>query len=202
MSQSPLSQATDDRLSSMLFQGEEVEEELSIDGARVAVTTHRVLVFTPDGDGRRFDHADRPNVLDADVETTGRGSYASWGAKSGVYGVVLLGGGLLLKSSGILDSLGAATPSESAPGAGIAGALGRLPQMLGAFTDGILLGGGLLLLAAAALAAMYLRSRKQELVIKRAGRDAMRVPLRGDDGEQVARRLRTAIGTDSKPRGD
>ena len=202
MSQSPLSQATDDRLSSMLFQGEEVEDELSVEGARVVVTTHRVLVFTPDGDGRRFDHADRPNVVDATVETTGRDSYASWGVKSGVYGAVLLGAGVLLKSSGILDSLGAAASPEGASGAEVSGLLGRLPQMLGALTDGVLIGGVLLLLAAGALTAMYLQSRKQELVIERAGRDPMRVPLLSDDAEQIVDRLRTAIGTGSKPRGD
>lgn len=202
MSQSPLSQATDDRLSSMLFQGEEVEEELSVEGARIAVTTHRVLVFTPDGEGRRFDHADRPNVVDATVETTGRDSYASWGVKSGVYGAVLLGGGVLLKSSGILEQLGAGTSSESASGAGISGLLGSLPRMLSALTDGILVGGVLLLLAAGALTAMYLQSRNQELVIERAGRDPMRVPLQSDDTEQIADRLRAAIGTGSKPRGD
>lgn len=186
----------------MLFQGEEVEEELSVEGARIAVTTHRVLVFTPDGDGRRFDHADRPNVVDATVETTGHDSYASWGTKCGVYGAVLLGGGVLLKSSGILERLGAATSSESASGAGASGLLGGLPQMLGTLTDGVLLGGVALLLAAGALTAMYLQSRKQELVIERAGRDPMRVPLRSDDAEQVVDRLRTAIGTGSKPRGD
>ncbi|MFC7081650.1 hypothetical protein [Halorussus caseinilyticus] len=120
MSQSPLSQATDDRLSEMLFQGEEVEEEFTVEGARVAVTTHRVLVFTPDGDGRRFDHADRPNVLDANVETTGQGSYVEWGVKTGVYGAVMLGGGVLLKTSGILDRLGTVNAPEDAPGSGIA----------------------------------------------------------------------------------
>ncbi|WP_132058016.1 hypothetical protein [Halorussus amylolyticus] len=202
MSQSPLSQATDDRLSSMLFQGEEVEEELSVDGARIAVTTHRVLVFTPNGEGRRFDHEDRPNVLDASVETVGRDAYASWGAKSAVYGAVLLGGGVLLTASGVLERLDAATPSEGAPDAGLGQFMGILPDAFGMFATGCLVGGGVLLVAAAALAAVYVSSRSKELVIERAGRDPMRVPLRNDDGEQVARRLRTALGTASKPSND
>jgi len=199
MSQSPLSQATDDRLSNMLFQGEEVEEELSVEGARIAVTTHRVLVFTPDGEGRRFDHADRPNVVDAAVETTGHTSYVSWGIRSGVYGAVLLGGGLLVQLSGILDRLGAATPPESA---GLGGLVGMLPDALAALTDAFLAGGVVLLLAAAALTGLYYRSRSRELVIERAGRDPMRVPLRTEDGEQIARRLRSAVGTGSKPPSD
>jgi len=202
MSQSPLSQATDDRLGEMLFQGEEVEDEFTVEGARVAVTTHRVLVFTPDGDGRRFDHADRPNVLDANVETTGQRSYVEWGVRSGVYGAVLLGGGVLLRTSGILDQLGAANPPEDAPGAGISQLISFLPTAFGALTTTFLVGGGLLLLAAGALAALYFSSRERELVIERAGRDPMRVPVHGDDAEEVARGLRTAVGTSSKPRND
>ncbi|WP_276280407.1 hypothetical protein [Halorussus caseinilyticus] len=202
MSQSPLSQATDDRLSEMLFQGEEVEEEFTVEGARVAVTTHRVLVFTPDGDGRRFDHADRPNVLDANVETTGQGSYVEWGVKTGVYGAVMLGGGVLLKTSGILDRLGTVNAPEDAPGSGIAQLVSLLPKALGTVTAGLLVGGGLLVFAAVALTALYFTSRERELVIERAGRDPMRVPVRDDDAEDVARRLRTAVGTSSKPRSD
>lgn len=202
MSQSPLSQATDDRLSEMLFQGEEVEDEVTVEGARVAVTTHRVLVFTPEGEGRRFDHADRPNVLDATVETTGKDSYVGWGVRAGIYGAVLLGGGLLLKTSGLLDSLGDVTPPEDAPGAGIAQLVSFLPRALGMLTTGLLVGGGLLVVGALALVGFYFSSRERELVIERAGRDPMRVPVRDDDAEEVARRLRTAVGTSSKPRSD
>ncbi|UPV75954.1 hypothetical protein M0R89_07805 [Halorussus limi] len=200
--QSPLSQATDDRLSQMLFQGEEVEEEFTVEGARVAVTTHRVLVFTPDGDGRRFDHADRPNVLDATVETTGSDSYVGWGVRSGVYGAVLFGGGVLLQTSGILDSLSGVTPPEDAPGAGIAQLVSVLPKALGMLTTVLLVGGGLLVVGALALVALYFSSRERELVIERAGRDPMRVPVSDDDAEDVARRLRAAVGTGSKPRSD
>ncbi|WP_135824818.1 hypothetical protein [Halorussus ruber] len=202
MSQSPLSQATDDRLSEMLFQGEEVEDEFTVEGARVAVTTHRVLVFTPNGEGRRFDHADRPNVLDANVETTGKGSYIEWSVRAGVYGVVFLGGGILLKASGVLDQLGATQPPEDAPGAGIAQLVSFLPKALGALTTVLLVVGGLLAIVAGALVALYFKSRERELVIERAGRDPMRVPVHGDDAEQVARRLRAAVGTSSKPRSD
>ena len=204
MSQSPLSQATDDRLANMLFQGEEVEEEFTVEGARVAVTTHRVLVFTPDGDanGRRFDHADRPNVLDATVQTSGHDSYVGWGTRVGVYGTVFLGGGLLLKSSGILDQFGSVDPPESGPGSGISQLVSVLPEAFAALTNVLLLVGGLLLLVTVALLALYFGSRERELVIERAGRDPIRVPIRGDEGERIARRLRASVGTGSKPSGD
>ncbi|WP_225741192.1 hypothetical protein [Halorussus halophilus] len=203
--ESPLSQATDDRLDSMLFQGEEVEEELTMEGARLAVTTHRVLVFTPDGDanGRLFDHEDRPNVLDANVQTSGRDAYAGWGVKSAVYGVVFLGGGFVVQSSGILNTLGEIKTPESGPGAGIAQFAATLPTVFTVLITGLLLVGGLLLLVAAGLGAFYYTSRSDELVIERAGRDPIRVPMQeGEEGEQIARRLRTVVGTGSKPSTD
>ena len=202
MSQSPLSQATDDRLASMLFQGEEIKEEFTVEGARIAVTTHRVLVFTPSGDGRRFDHADRPNVLDATVETTGRSSYVGWGVKTAVYGTILLASGFLLRTSGIVDELGGTTAPADAPGAEAAEMVSLLPTLLGTLTNVLLVVGGLLVIAAVALAGLYYDSRERELVIERAGRDPMRVPVYGERGEQVARQLRTAVGTGSKPRND
>src|SRR6056297_1382444 len=202
VSQSPLSQATDDRLSNMLFQGEEIEEEFTVDGARFAVTTHRLLVFTPEGDGRRFDHVDRPNVVGASVETTGRESYVDWSVRTGVYGVVLLGGGLLLEVSGVLDRIaevgtGGRTASPTLPGF-----VEALPSLLATLTDVLVGVGALLVVGALALTALYVSSRERELVIERAGRDPMRVPVRDDDAEEVARRLRTAVGTSSKPRSD
>ncbi len=199
VTQSPLSQATDDRLSNMLFQGEEIEEEFTVSDARVAVTTHRALVFTPDGDGRRFDHADRPNVLGASLETTGRESYVEWGVRSAVYGTVLLGGSLVLDLSGVLDELDAASDTGAT---GVSELVSLLPSALATLTTVALLVGALLLLAAGALVGLYARSREQELVIERAGRDPMRVPVRGEAGEQVARGLRAAVGTGSTSPSD
>lgn len=196
--QSPLSQATDDRLSNMLFQGEEVEEEFTVSDARVAVTTHRVLVFTPDCDDRRFDHADRPNVLDANVETTGQESYVEWGVKSSVYGAVLFGGGLLLEFSGVLDEL----DGVEATATGGSQLVSALPALLDVLTNASLVVGVLLLTVAAALTGLYYQSRERELVIERAGRDPMRVPVRSDEGDDVARRLRDAVGTGSKSPSD
>lgn len=201
-SQSPLSEATDDRLSDMLFQGEEIEEEFTVEGARFAVTTHRVLVFTPDGDGRRFDHVDRPNVLDASVETAGRESYVEWSVKSGVYGAVLLGGGLLLEVSGVLDELAGAAVDGRAAGPDLPDFLSALPAVLAALTDVFLAVGLLLVVVAAALTGLYYASRELELVIERAGRDPVRVPVDGEEGEEAARRLRTAVGTGSKSPSD
>lgn len=194
MRQSPLSEASDDRLLDMLFAGEDIEEEIELDGARIAVTSHRVLAFMPEGGGRRFDHADRPNVLNASVQPTGHDSYLSWVIRSVVYGIILLGGGFLINSSGILARLG----NTEAPNDQIIGGVGQMISsmavMFGILTDAFLLIGGVLLFVGFVLGALYFVTRSEELVIERAGREPIYVPVNGKEAEDAARRIRTTLG--------
>ncbi|WP_458188893.1 hypothetical protein [Haladaptatus sp. NG-WS-4] len=202
MQQSPLSQASDDRLLDMLFAGEEIEDEIELTDARIAVTSHRVLAFMPEGGERRFDHEDRPNVLDAQVQPAGHQGYLSWSVRSFVYGVLLLGGGYLINSSGVLTQFGAA---ETTSGQVVGGVKELITLMIGLFTvltDVLLLAGGGLLLAAVVFGGLYLASRSEELVIERAGRDPIRVPVDGEEAKDAARRIREAVGTSSKPSAD
>lgn len=195
--QSPLLQASDDRLSNMLFEGERIEEEVVLNEARIAVTSHRVLVFIPDGDGPRFDHADRPNVTDASVETAGERTYVGWSVRSAVYGAVLLGGGYLLRSSGAPNALSGADVTGNPGIGGVAQLVGVLSAGFEVLVQLLLLSGSVLLLVAAVFGAGYLTTRNRELVIERAGRDAIRVPVETMDGDEVARQIRTAVGTGS-----
>ncbi|WP_049969419.1 hypothetical protein [Haladaptatus cibarius] len=194
MRQSPLSEASDDRLLDMLFAGEDIEEEIELEGARIAVTSHRVLAFMPEGGGRRFDHADRPNVLDASVQPTGHDGYLSWVIRSVVYGIILLGGGFLINSSGILAKLG----NTEAPNDQIIGGVGQMISsmavMFGVLTDALLLIGGVLLFVAFVLGALYFVTQSEELVIERAGREPIYVPVNGKEAEDAARRIRTTLG--------
>ncbi|WP_266078983.1 hypothetical protein [Haladaptatus caseinilyticus] len=194
MRQSPLSQASDDRLLDMLFAGEDIEEEIELEGARIAVTSHRVLAFMPEGGGRRFDHADRPNVLDASVQPTGQDGYLSWTVRSIVYGMVLLGGGYLLNSSGVLTQLGNTKGPDSHIVGGIEGMIASMAIMFGVLTDALLLIGGVLLFAAIVFGGLYFVTRSEELVIERAGRDPIYVPVDGKEAEDAARRIRSALG--------
>ena len=194
MRQSPLSQASDDRLLDMLFAGEEIEEEIELEGARIAVTSHRVLAFMPNGGGRRFDHADRPNVLDASVQPAGKNGYLSWSVRSVVYGLILLGGGYLLNSSGILTELGETKAPDGQIGGGVSQMISSMATMFAALTDVLLLVGVVLLLAATLFGGLYLATRSEELVIERAGRDPIYVPVNGEEAEDAARRVRSALG--------
>ncbi|GKZ15172.1 hypothetical protein [Haladaptatus sp. T7] len=202
MEQSPLSQASDDRLLDMLFAGEEIEEEIELEGARIAVTSHRLLAFMPEGGERRFDHEDRPNVLDARVQAAGKPDYLSWSVRSFVYGLLLVGCGYLLNSSGLLTNLDGTTPTEGGVILGLQQMVGMMVSAFTLLTSVLLPVGGVLLLAAAVFGALYVTTRSEELIIERAGRDPIRVPVNGDEAKDAARRIRAAVGTSSKPSAD
>ncbi len=199
MGQSPLSQASDDRLLDMLFAGEEIEEEIELEGARVAVTSHRLLAFMPEGGERRFDHEDRPNVLDARVQSAGHPDYLSWCVRSFIYGLLLVGSGYLLNSSGLLTNSGDTNTPNTQAVAGIQQMIGTMADAFSLLTSVLLLVGGILLVAAIVLGILYLLTRSEELIIERAGRDPIRIPINGNEAEDAACRIRAAVGTSSKP---
>jgi hypothetical protein len=202
MEQSPLSQASDDRLLDMLFAGEEIEEEIELEGARIAVTSHRLLAFMPEGGDRRFDHEDRPNVLDARVQAAGRPDYLSWSVKSFVYGLLLVGCGYLLNSSGLLTEFDSTRSADQQILLGIQQMVGTMVSAFSLFARVLLPVGGMLVLAAIVFALLYFMTRSEELIIERAGRDPIRVPVNGSEAEDAARRIRAAVGTSSKPSAD
>lgn len=181
------------RLNELLFEGEEIEERTSLDAAEIAVTTHRVLVLTPEGDGRAFDHADRPNVAGTTVENTGEDAYLNWGVRSGVYGIALLSGGYLLKQSGVFGVLSDAQAEGSPELGGILQVTAALSSVFETLTGLLLLVGILSVLAAGALLYRYNNSRSQELVIELAGRDPIQIPVEEAEGERAVDELQRAL---------
>lgn len=202
MEKSPLSQASDDRLLDMLFAGEEIEEEIELEGARIAVTSHRLLAFMPEGGERRFDHEDRPNVLDARVQAAGRPDYRSWSVKSFVYGLLLVGCGYLLNSSGLLTAFDNAKSANQQALLAIQQMVGTMVSAFSLLASILLPVGGTLVLVALVFAVLYFMTRSEELIIERAGRDPIRIPVDASEAEDAARRIRAAVGTSSKPSAD
>ncbi len=89
------------RAESLLYDGEVIEADVRLDRGGVVVTSHRVLVFTPDREGSNYRQVDRPNVEGVDVTTSGDWSFLELGVKALVVGVVLVAAGMTVS----LDSL-------------------------------------------------------------------------------------------------
>ncbi|QSG07666.1 hypothetical protein [Halapricum desulfuricans] len=183
-----------ERIEDLLYEGETVEERLEVGTATVAVTSHRVLAFTPERDGENFQQADRPNVTGVSVESNGDSRFLGYAVRATVYGLVLIVAGLLVPLDSVLSDV--AMP-ESTGQLGIGGVLGLFEQIisilrnLGEFMQ---LTGALLLLFAIVPFGVYLWSRERSLVVDLAEDDeSISLPAPESDAEAVVDRLDSAI---------
>ncbi|QSG04562.1 hypothetical protein [Halapricum desulfuricans] len=183
-----------ERTEDLLYEGETVEERLEVGTATVAVTSHRVLAFTPERDGANFQQADRPNVTAVSVESNGDSRFLGYAVRATIYGLVLIVAGLLVPLDSVLSDV--AMP-ESTGQLGIGSVLGLFEQIisilrnLGEFMQ---LTGALLLLFAIVPFGVYLWSRERSLVIDLAEDDeSIRLPAPESDAEAVVDRLDSAI---------
>ena len=187
------------RAESLLYDGEVIEADVRLDRGGVVVTSHRVLVFTPDREGSNYRQVDRPNVEGVDVTTSGDWSFLELGVKALVVGIVLVAAGMTvsldsLVSNVSLDSGGAASA------VGIGGMLGMLQTMLtlmAQLDDLMRLFGGLALAFAAVVLGVYLWSRDRLLVVRVAGDDD--IELTTPDDESVVERIEAAIVPGATP---
>ncbi|AEM55923.1 hypothetical protein HISP_01570 [Haloarcula hispanica N601] len=187
------------RAESLLYDGEVIEADVRLDRGGVVVTSHRVLVFTPDREGSNYRQVDRPNVEGVDVTTSGDWSFLELGVKALVVGVVLVAAGMTVSLDSLvgnvsLDSGGAASA------VGIGGMLGMLQTMLtlmAQLDDLMRLFGGLALAFAAVVLGVYLWSRDRLLVVRVAGDDD--IELTAPDDESVVDRIEAAIVPEAPP---
>ena len=187
------------RAESLLYDGEVIEADVRLDRGGVVVTSHRVLVFTPDREGSNHRQVDRPNVEGVDVTTSGDWSFLELGVKALVVGIVLVAAGMTVSLDSLvgnvsLDSGGAASA------VGIGGMLGMLQTMLtlmAQLDDLMRLFGGLALAVAAVVIGVYLWSRDRLLVVRVAGGDD--VELTAPDDESVVDRIEAAIVPEAPP---
>jgi len=188
-----------DRVQDLLYDGESVRERVAVDDAQVVVTSHRVLAFTPDGDGPNFRQVERPNVAGVSTGATASGALLGRGVRWTAIGLVLLGFGTVVDFGAIVGDVDLSTGGTGAVGLG--GVLGAVQGMLDLLRqlDAILqtLGALVVLLGVLVLGA-YLRTRTPTLVVEVAG-DADDVHLpRPDDPAATVDRLDAAIFPDDR----
>ncbi|KAA9399161.1 hypothetical protein Har1130_13225 [Haloarcula sp. CBA1130] len=187
------------RAESLLYDGEVIEADVRLNRGGVVVTSHRVLVFTPDREGSNYRQVDRPNVEGVDVTTSGDWSFLELGVKALVVGIVLVAAGMTVSLDSLvgnvsLDSGGAASA------VGIGGMLGMLQTMLtlmAQLDDLMRLFGGLALAFAVVVLVVYLWSRDRLLVVRVAGGDD--IELTAPDDESVVARIEAAIVPGAAP---
>jgi hypothetical protein len=174
-----------------LLAGESVVDRLDVGRGWVAATTHRVLVFDPTSDGRRFAAVDRPNVVGVRTTHGGDPTVLTFLSRAVVSCVLLLGAGVAARSLGfeslfVLDTGVADTPGVG----GLVSMLSLAGTLLGLFVDALFVGGVVAGLAAFVLAGWYLHGREPTLVVERAGDDdlSVRLPSR-ETGDRAVERL-------------
>jgi len=179
----------------LLYEGETVESAVDLGGeARVVVTSHRLLAFTPDLDGANFRDVDRPNVDGVDTGASADSDHLGRGVKWVVIGAVMLVAGWVVDIRSIIGTVD--LQSSGATGQiGVGGLLGSLQgilDLLKQLPTLLLAGGAVFLLAGLALLAVYLHGRDRTLVIAVAGGKDLHVPR--PPGEDGAATLRRALG--------
>ncbi|MFC7071856.1 hypothetical protein ACFQJ7_10450 [Halovenus rubra] len=190
------------RVDDLLYDGETVRKNIDIRAARVVVTSHRVLTFTPQLDGENFQQADRPNVTSVTTSALAPANVLRRGLLIGVIGAVLVVAGVLFDPESIFgDSLELDTTASSDFGLG--GFMDATRSMFSLLMnlDTLLLNiGALGLLLATVLLGVYWYLRTPTLVLEQAGdNDDVHLP-RPEAASDVAYQLEEAILPD--PRED
>lgn len=164
------------RADELLFDGESVRERVAAGSDGVVVTSHRVLVFTPEGDGANFRAVDRPNVTAVRAGTQGNAERLHRAAVAGVGGFGALVLGLVLDFDSLVPNGGVDIAGGGAAGiGGVLETIETLIRLFGLLDDLLTAVGLLLLLAAVALTGIYGAQRKPKLTIEVAGADDLQV---------------------------
>lgn len=183
-----------DRVEELLYESESVEEVVDVDDARVVVTSHRIMAFTPEMDGENFTQAERPNVTAVETSSMANDSLAERALRYGIYGGLLVLAGTFINFERFVG--GIEFDAEAAEQTGAGGLVGLSQRMI----DGIALAdelmqvvGALALLLAVAIFAVYWLLRTPTLAIRVAGDgDDIHVP-QPDEPDLAATTLEQAI---------
>lgn len=183
-------------LGAMCYGGEELIESVSVSAGAIGVTSHRLLVLTPEASDARFQAIDRPNVGGIAAQTSGPTGFRDRSVTMGAAAIVLLAAGSVIDLGDVVQ------PVDAPSGMGLGGFLGLIDVLIAALglVDEvlILLGLGALLAALGSLV-WYLRGRDRVIEIEVAGAEPVRIPI-GRGETDTADRLRTAVSA-SRRRG-
>jgi hypothetical protein len=186
------------RVEDLLYDGETVKESIELGTARVVVTSHRVLTFTPDMEGKNFTQTDLPNVKSVTESSRSDGGLLSRAIQFGVAGAVLLALGLVIDFESLLG--GATFDADAAQDVGAGGIISLVQRLISFMIqlDYLMrVFGVLALFLAAVLFGVYWFLRDPTLTIAVAGdKSDIHLP-RPADVSETQTRLEAAIFPDS-----
>lgn len=186
--------AWSERVEELLYDGESIESEYAVDAATVYVTSHRVLAFTPEGDGENFHQVDRPNVNGVSLRSGGETKFRGMGIRAAIYGLLLVVSGLLLPIDSVIGDVGMPSASGQLGIGGILGLMQSMLDLLRSLDDLLQIFGALLLLFALVPLGVYLWSRERCLTIETAGDGGpIRMPAPKAEGDALAAELEREI---------
>lgn len=181
------------RADELCYEGEEITESARLGDGGVAVTTHRVLAFSPGGDGPNFRQADRPNVEGISRDDGGDAAWLERGLKLLLVGAVLGIAGTFLDLDGLIGGVDLSGGSQVGGLGGVLGLVRGLLAALALLDDLMLVLGGVALLGAAGALGAYLWTRESTLRVAVAGGENLTVPAEPWPGDEVVGRLERAI---------
>lgn len=172
------------RAEEVLYDGESIWETVHIRSGAVIVTSHRLLIFTPDQDGPNYRHVDRPNVDGATVSNTGNTGLLKGAIKALVVGGMLLAGGLVIDFDGLASgtALDTGTAGGQIGAGGMIGIFQSVLGLLGRLDEALLVLGGLGFAFGIILLGIYIRTRNRVLTISVAGDDDITLTAPDEDG--------------------
>lgn len=192
------------RVDELLYDSESVQGTLDVGTARVVVTSHRVMVFTPELEGENFRQADRPNVIGVDTGAKSNLDLLGRGIRYSVIGGLLVAAGLVFDFEEIIGDVSVGDAGGGQVGLG--GILEMTQRMLDLFAqlDVILQAlGALVLLVAVAVLGVYWYLRDPTIVITLAGEEGDIHMPRPADADQTLADLERLVFPDSEaPEGD
>ena len=168
---------------------------MTVGAATVVVTSHRVLVFTPD-ERPRFREVDRPNVASVTVVSRGRLRYLVWATVCTLLG---LGGVVAATLFGVADLAPSPDVEENGevPGGDPTGeAFGALESLLALVDLAVAALGLAFLVVAGVFLVRYVVSRARRLVIRVHGEEDIELPL-----ERTARGVADDLEGAIRPEG-
>jgi hypothetical protein len=176
----------------LTYAGEEPTATLPVRDGVVVATTHRLLVYTPRGDGVVLQTVAAPNVVGLGYTATGNGRWrpALVAFAAGV-------AGLLAGQTVSIEPPSVATADSPAVGGGletvtaVIGLVGLVDELLTAV-------GAVALLVAVGLLASDTASRDPRVVVRVAGDDPLTVPAGETDAGRVES-FAASVGVDYSP---